>query len=101
MGFSEQDVEKMKKQPMGKLYFGGFIASLVLAYVLAHVVSIFGAETWQEGAVTGFWMWLGFVATKTLGGVLWEGKKLDLYLLNVAYDLVMFLLMGAILAVWA
>jgi len=34
---------------------------------------------------TAFWLWLGFVATTQLATVVFEQRKLGLYLLNVGY----------------
>ena len=89
---------KMKKAA-GKGYAVTFITSLVMAYVLAHFVVYAGATTAMEGAQTGFWVWLGFVATIALGSVLWEGKPIKLYYLNAAYHLVNLAVMGAILVI--
>ena len=76
------------------------LTSLLLAYVLAHFVKFTGAETARSGALTGFWLWLGFVATTNLSTVLFEGRPVGLYLMNNGYHLVGMLSMGALLAAW-
>ena len=76
------------------------ISSLVLAYILAHFVQFTGSKTAGGGLQTAFWLWLGFVATTQLSGVIFEQRKLGLYLLNIGYQLVDCLICGAILAVW-
>ena len=78
----------------------GFISMLVMAYVLAYVVSYAAATTWLQGAIAGAWMWLGFVATISLGSVLWENRPWALYWINSLHSLVTLVIMGAILAVW-
>lgn len=93
---TKAQMDKMKKSA-GKGYAVMFITALVMAYVLAHIVSYAGATTALEGAQAGFWVWLGFVATIALGSVLWEGKPIKLYYLNAAYHLVNLAVMGAIL----
>jgi len=98
-GVSMKDIES-KKAGMPKTYAMAFVAALVTAYVLALFVDYTEAKTIMGGAVTGFWLWLGFIATTELGSVLWEGKPKQLYLLNAAHGLVALLVMGAILAVW-
>jgi hypothetical protein len=92
------------KKGMGKSAALGFVAQLVMAYVLAHFVQVAAAV---EGSVTisntlmlAFWIWLGFVATVMIGVVLWEGKPWKLYLLNIGYQLVALLAMASILAAW-
>lgn len=99
-GLTEASMEQAKKKGMTKLYTIAFIGSLVMSYVLAHFVDYAEATTVSEGLQTGFWVWLGFMATKTLGTVLWENKPVKLYILNTTYDLVSALIAGSILAVW-
>ena len=53
-----------------------FLTSLLLAYVLAHFVKFTGAETAGSGALTGFWLWLGFVVTTNLETVIFEQRPL-------------------------
>ena len=71
-----------------------------MAYVLAHFIDYVEATTVVAGMTAGFWLWMGFIATVKLGGVLWEGKPWTLYGLDVAYYLVSLLVMSSILAVW-
>ena len=92
------------KDKMGMLYGIAAVGALVEAYVLSH--SLVFASTYMNtsglsaGLSAGFWMWLGFVATVTLGDVLWYGKSWSLWLLVNAYYLTSLLIMGAILALW-
>ncbi|MEK6950039.1 MAG: DUF1761 domain-containing protein [Nanoarchaeota archaeon] len=99
-GMDKKKIEKEKKKGMAKSYVGGFIALLVMAFVLAHFVDMAKAASVLDGAQAGFWAWLGFVATVMLNKVLWEGKPFKLYLLDAAHYLVALLVMGSILAVW-
>jgi len=84
----------------GKQIAVALLISVLLAYVLAHFVKFTGAETARAGVLTGFWLWLGFVATTNLETVLFESRPLGLYLINNGYHLVGLLGMGALLAVW-
>lgn len=98
MQLSGKSESSMDKSGMGTRYAVGFVASLVMAYVLAHFVEYARAGTIVEGLQAGFWVWLGFVATVTVGMVLWDGKPLKLWVLNNAYNLLGLLIMSAILA---
>ena len=69
-----------------------------MSYVLARFVG--GSGSFATGAITGFWIWLGFLATTMINVVLWENKPFTLYLLQAAHYLVGLALMGGILAVW-
>ncbi len=95
-GISEAQIKKANSN-MPMLYGTMFIASLVMAYVLAHFANYAGALTLMDGATAGFWAWLGFVATTMLTTVLYDGKPIKLYLINSGYQLVTLLVMGMIL----
>jgi len=97
MGMSQQS---MSREGMGKTMVLTFIGSLVTAAVLSMLVGWMGAKTLGAGIAAGFWAWLGFVATVTLGGVLFAKMSWNLYILNNAYQLVSLAVMGAILAKW-
>ena len=77
-----------------------FVVSLIMVYVLAHFLSYAGAVDWQAGAIGGFWVWLGFIATTSIAGFLWEGKSFKYYLLSNGEFLLMMLVSGAILGMW-
>ncbi len=95
-GISEADMKKANSN-MPVMYGTMFVASLVMAYVLAHFAKYAGAATLMDGVVAGFWAWLGFVATTMLSGSLFESKPIKLYFINTGYQLVTLVVMGAIL----
>lgn len=92
--------EKMNssKVNMPLIYVVQVIAAFVTAYVLSQIVGFAGATDIVSGAIVGFWVWLGFVATVMISGILYESKPLNLYWINVGYQLVLLVLMGAVLA---
>jgi hypothetical protein len=96
--------EELKKQTPGKAYALTFIASIVMAYVMAHFVAYSSAFTGSTGIAaglqTGFWSWLGFVVTTNSASVLFEFKPRGLYFINMGYQFVSMLLMGALLGLW-
>jgi hypothetical protein len=100
MGFTKKDLNEAKEKGMGKSYALAFLSTLVMSYVLAVFVGFANAATILNGAVVGFWLWLGFIATTMLGIVLLQNKPVKLYVLNIAHYLVVMLVTGAILAVW-
>jgi hypothetical protein len=99
-GYSPEQLAALQAQSHAGEIGLAFVTSLLLAYVLAHFVKFTGAETAASGALTGFWLWLGFVVTTNLETVIFEGRPLGLYLINNGYHLVGMLGMGALLAVW-
>lgn len=99
-GWTPAQLEQIAAQSHWSQYAVAFVTSLVLVYILAHFVQYTGAKGAVGGMQTGFWLWLGFVATTQLATVIFEQRKLGLYVLNVGYQLVACLICGAILAVW-
>ncbi len=105
MGFTQADIKKAQEKGMGKTIALGFLSQLVMAYVLAYF--IIGWATSDAtmtglsiGLQSGFWLWLGLVATVQLHQVLWEGKSWKYYVLTTGYWLAVTLVMGAILGSW-
>ena len=97
---TDKEMKKAKEKGMSKNFAFQFLGTLVMSYILAHFVYYTQASTVLEGMLTGFWIWLGFIATVMLGIVLWEGKPWKLYFIKAAHELVALAVMGAILAVW-
>lgn len=92
------------KMAMMKSYGITTVASLVMAYVLSHIITFSSAYMGVSGVSAGlssaFWMWLGFIVPTSLNSVLWEGKPLKLWFINVGYHLVTLLIIGPVIAVW-
>ncbi len=100
MGFSKKDMDVAKKKVMVKAYLLMFISSLVTACVLSSLIIWTSTPDAIGGMIIGFMVWIGFIATITLGSVLWEGRPISLWVLNNAYNLINFLMIGAILGTW-
>jgi hypothetical protein len=86
---------------MPMLLLVDLVSSLVMAFVLVHAVHYAGAVTPAQGAAVGFFNWLGFVATVTLGITLYERKPFALFVITNGWQLISLMAMGAILAVWS
>ena len=92
---------KKKKDPfMWVRFLVYFVGLLVMSFVLAHFLIFTSAVTYVDGLVTIFWLWLGFIAPITLGGILWENKSIKLFVLNNAYNLIALGVMSCILVAW-
>ena len=102
MGYDPNDKAKLEemRESAGKSYALSFVASLVSAFVLAKIILIMTVNSALYGMKIGFAVWLGFVATVQLTEVLFAKKPVKLYLINTGYQMVCYLAMGAILAVW-
>jgi len=99
----KEDEIKENFNPL-KAYGISFIMALIMGYVLAHVLQAwddaYGITGWAAGMQGAFWSWLRFVITIGYQSMAWEGKKFGLFAMNMAYNLVVLLGMGAILGVW-
>jgi hypothetical protein len=102
MGYDPNDKAKLAEMQKGagKMYALSFLASLLSAAVLAKIVAITTVNSALYGMKVGFAMWLGFVTTVQLTSMLFARQPAKLYLINTGYQLVCYLAMGAILAVW-
>jgi hypothetical protein len=109
----EQARAEMASANMPLMYASAFITALITAWVmaslLAHLAAIAGPSAVASagmglnaahGAIFGFVCWLGFAATSSYATALFSGKPKQLWLIDSAYNLVSFVLAGALLAVW-
>ncbi|PCI29957.1 hypothetical protein COB55_01085 [Candidatus Wolfebacteria bacterium] len=99
-GLSSEALAKIKRKGMGRTLITALVASIVMGYVLVAGIALTGANSFAAGAELGFWVWLGFIATTSLGIVLWEGKPWKLWIINNSYQLISVAVMGGILASW-
>ena len=102
MGYDPND--KAKTQEMqksaGPAYAGSFVASLVSAFTLALILHGLRAEDLHFGLMVSFHVWLGFVATVQFTGAFFTKQSMKLFGINTGYQLVCYLVMGAILSAW-
>ena len=94
---------RVARQP-GKaawMYGSVFVASLVMAFVLAHVTFLahkfFGNSYLNDALATAFWLWLGFTAARLYVHDTFEMRRKKLTLLNAAHELVTVLVMALII----
>jgi len=92
-GITPEMREKGKRR-MPVMVFFGFLAAMLVAYVMTYVSAAWGFYNWVGGLQLGLWCWMGFIAPTMLGSVLWEMKPFRLYLINAFYWLVTLLVMA-------
>lgn len=96
------NVDELKPTP--SVIAIGLVSSLVMSFVLSYALiyanTYHRASGVSSGILAGFFTWLGYIATVTVGGVIYENKPWKLWLVNNGYWLTSLLVMGAILAVW-
>lgn len=102
MGFEIPDKAKMKamQKQMAVSYGITALCSLLTAFVLANYLYYTNVGDASKGAIVGFFVWLGFVFTIQVTQSLWAGKSKVLVLIDSAYYLVGYMMMGVILTLW-
>ncbi len=92
-------ISHVDTQDKGQMYLCAFVNALVKSWVLAMVIDYASAFDMISGAVIGFWMWLGFVATTQFAGILWQRNPWKLFYINTGCMLVSFVIMGGAIGI--
>ncbi len=90
--------EQVQSSPM--MYVWTIVTSLITMVVLAASVAAFGSSGILQGAVVGAVLYVGLQGTATYVGAMFEGKATTLWSINALYNLVIFVVMGAVFAIW-
>jgi hypothetical protein len=100
MGYDPDNKAKLDEMRKSAGKALSFVASLVAAFVLGKIIDVATVDSALYGMKIGFAVWLGFVTTVQLTAKLFGNQPTKLYLINTGYQLVCYLVKGAILAVW-
>lgn len=103
--FGKQWLKLSKINPKGMkmgagTLLGGLIVTFIFTFILAIVISWSNPINFIDGAIVGFIVWIGFIATLMFNMVLYQKKPMALYLIDVLHYLVILVINGGILAVW-
>ena len=91
MDIPKSKVDAMKAQGMGPMVprmIAGFVQQVIIASVISHLASRLGIADASQAVLFAVLLWFGFIAAVMLNMVLWEGRKMNLYLFNITYHLV-------------
>lgn len=95
--------EAQQKKGMAKAMVFSLFASLLTAYVLAHVAflsnSYFGNSFLQDALSTAFWLGIGIAATTIVTHDAFEQRRMKLTAINVGGRVATLLTMGLIIGV--
>lgn len=91
-------MEELQGSPT--MYVVTIIASFITMTVLAAAVAAFGSTNLIEGAVVGALLWFGIGATQSYVGATFEGRSMVVWQISALYNLVVFVVMGAVFAAW-
>ena len=97
VGKTEEELKKLNK-PIN--FFSTFVLGLITAYILAFIVMFAGANTLLNGIEVGILCWVGFAGATSYAHSLFGGRPQKLWMIDSGYNLVTFIINGAILAIW-
>ena len=102
MGYDMNDKAKIDelKKGAGAMYGLAFVGSVLAASILEKIVHISSGHSILNGVKIGLAIWVGCVTTVQLTDSIFGRKPAKLYLINTGYQLVCFVVMGAIVAAW-
>ncbi|MBV8150468.1 MAG: DUF1761 domain-containing protein [Candidatus Eremiobacteraeota bacterium] len=85
----------------GSVYAESFVLGLILAYATAMALTRRpDDQTVQQGISFAVFMGIALYATQTLNSALYEGRPFALWLIDTAYVVIGFALIGAIVGGW-
>lgn len=100
-GLKPEQMRGESSAAMAWKYGSVFVASLVTAYILAHVTFLankwFGNSYLKDALCTAFWLWLGLTATRFYVHDTFEGRRKKLTIINTMHELVTLLVMALII----
>jgi hypothetical protein len=102
MGYDPEDKAKIEelRKGAGRIYALTFVLSLIGAFVLAKIISGLTIATVPYGMKVGLAVWAGFVLPVQWTDQMFSRRPFKLLVINTGYQLVCFLVMGAILGRW-
>jgi len=88
------------KEPMAPYMIKGFIFTLISTWGLALLIVSHGTNQGCRGAAFGAVVGLLVVGARKLNSGVWEKASCKLQAINLAHEVLLFAIQGAILAVW-
>ena len=99
LGFGADQAQQIKKSmPMALLLF--FISGILSAYVIGRIVLVANAATFLQGMIVGLWIWVGFAITIVVNLQVFEHRPKPLLWINGVFYLIVFPVLGGIMAIW-
>lgn len=96
IGFCDEDFKTNK--PMWLILVLSFLSAAVAAFMISAVLG--PRSSVVTGAIVGAAVAICWITMSKLTDVLFENKPVRLFLLHAGFDLVSFMLMGAIVGYW-
>jgi len=98
-GYSEEQVKDMQKGA-AKAYAITLVCDFLIALAIAVLAGYIHLEHCVQGLKLGLLVWAGFAMPLGLTANIFSGKRITVFYIDTAYQLVYLVIMGAIIAVW-
>jgi hypothetical protein len=95
-GFTDEDFKTNK--PMWMITLVSFLSATVSAFVISWILGVNSSATF--GAIIGGGIAFFWITMSKLTNVLFENQPVKLFLIHAGFDLVAFMVMGAIVGHW-
>lgn len=99
MGWSKKEAEKYSKECM-PVHAMHVLMALISAFFLANILVLVDAKTWMDGVLVGAQLWAGFSAPWQFSTDRYGRLPIKLSALNLGYQLLCLICMGALLVWW-
>ena len=93
-------VDPSKASPNPGIFVGTLIAYFLMAMVLAMIAQGIGGSSFSDGLVLGLVTGVVFVGAQAWVNVTFEGRSMDLVLVNGGIGVIGHVIMGVIVTVW-
>jgi uncharacterized protein (DUF983 family) len=97
IGLKKEDINKGDST---RAMFGSVILAFIGALVLASFIIMTGTTNILMGVHIGFLAGIGFIAPVMLMNALYERRSIKAWLIHSFYQLILFMINGAILTAW-
>lgn len=100
IGKTEEEMKAGQSVPAPLMFLSAFVSGLLVAFVLAVLLSHFANVNALRGAEVAAGCWLAFAGGTSFSTMLFAQKPKELWLIDSGFNLVSFVLAGVILGAW-
>ncbi len=103
MGIPKAEMEAAQAKGMGPMIpqmIAAYVQQVVVALVISFLANALLISDATSAVMFAALLWFGFIVTIQLNLVLWEKRKMDLYLFEVVYHLVSMVVVTLIVVLW-
>jgi hypothetical protein len=100
IGKSEEDLKAGGGKAMPLLYLGALICGMLVSWTLAVILNHFTDMSALRGVLVGVLCWIGFAGATSFANYIFSQKPKELWAIDSGYNLVSFIIAGAILGAW-